>query len=51
VGGLIIAAGSIQWSWALDDYGAHTDDKRNQTKVDQRMQALTRNMLLELRGG
>jgi hypothetical protein len=48
--GLIVAVGSIYWSWALDDYGSHKDSKGNATKVDKRIQALTQNMLLALRG-
>lgn len=48
--GLIVAVGSMNWSWALDDYGGHADAKGNVTKVDRRIQALTRNILLALRG-
>jgi hypothetical protein len=49
-GGWIFAAGTIQWSWALDDFGQHTDPQGNRTPVDQRIQALTRNILNALRG-
>ena len=49
-GGLIVAAGSVQWSWALDAYGAHTDPQGNQTPVDSRLQSLTRNLMNALRG-
>jgi hypothetical protein len=48
--GLIVAVGSIYWAWALDDYGHHTDANGNETKVDKRIHALTRNILLALRG-
>jgi hypothetical protein len=50
VGGSIVAVGSIQWSWALDSYGAHVDADNRETKLDPRVQALTRNMLRALRG-
>jgi hypothetical protein len=49
VGGLVVSVGSIQWSWALDGYGRHTDDQHHETKVDARIQALTRNLLRALR--
>jgi hypothetical protein len=44
-GGSVVAAGTIQWSWALDDVGKHVDGKGDETKVDSRIQALTRNIL------
>lgn len=46
--GLVIAAGTIQWSWALDDYGDHVDHQGNSTKVDRRLQTLTGNLLRQL---
>jgi hypothetical protein len=49
-GGLIFAAGTVQWSWALDAYGRRADPQGNQTPVDSRLQALTRNILNALRG-
>jgi hypothetical protein len=50
--GLIVAVGSINWSWALDDYdyNHHTDTKGDRTNLDRRIQALTRNILVALRG-
>jgi len=48
--GLIVAVGTIQWSWALDGYGRHADDEGRETPVDPRIQALTRNILEALRG-
>jgi hypothetical protein len=50
-GGLIVAVGTIQWSWALDAFGQHTDRAGNYTPIDPRLQALTRNILLALRRG
>jgi hypothetical protein len=47
-GGPLMAAGSIQWSWALDGldvFGKHVDDQGNPTPVDPRLQAFTRNLL------
>jgi len=47
----VVAVGSIQWSWALDDlalFGAHADGRGNQTQVDARVQALTRNLMRAL---
>ena len=49
-GGLIVAVGTIQWTWALDGYGHHVDRHGNQTPVDPRIQALTRNIVRELIG-
>jgi len=46
--GRVIAAGTMQWSWALDDYGDHVDHQGNSTKVDRRLQTLTGNMLRQL---
>jgi hypothetical protein len=43
--GAIVAAGTMQWSWALDDFGAHVDRMGNRTDPDRRVQALTVNML------
>jgi hypothetical protein len=48
--GLTVAVGTIQWSWALDGYGRHTDPEGNETHVDPRVQALTRNILQALLG-
>jgi hypothetical protein len=48
--GPIVAVGSIQWSWALDDFGTHVDVDHNATPVDPRVQALTGNLLKLLRG-
>ena len=47
--GLIVAVGTIQWSWALDALGRHKDDEGRETPVDPRLQALTRNILAALR--
>jgi len=47
-GGLVVAVGTIQWSWALDGYGRHLDSKGNETRVDPRIQALTRNILRQI---
>jgi hypothetical protein len=49
--GLVVAVGSVQWSWALDGFGRHVDGLGHETAVDPRVQALTRNMLVALRGG
>jgi hypothetical protein len=49
--GSIVAVGSIQWSWALDkdeSFGRHADSRGNETKVDSRVQTLTRNLLQAL---
>lgn len=44
---LVVAVGTIQWSWALDSYGTHVDTHGNKTNVDPRIQALTRNIVLK----
>ena len=49
-GGLIVPVGTIQWSWALDGYSHHVDTSGNETKVDPRLQALTRNIVRQLVG-
>lgn len=49
-GSRVVAVGTIQWSWALDGFGQHTDPEGNVTPVDERLQALTRNLLAALRG-
>jgi hypothetical protein len=49
----VVAVGSMQWSWALDGLGflgPHTDTGGNETQVDARVQALTRNLLRALSG-
>jgi hypothetical protein len=46
----IFAAGTMQWSWGLDSYGTHIDGEGNETPVDFRLQRLTRNILMALRG-
>ncbi|MDQ6672916.1 MAG: hypothetical protein M3069_19600 [Chloroflexota bacterium] len=43
--GPIVATGTMQWSWALDDFGAHIDRVGSRTNVDAGIQALTLNML------
>ena len=50
-GELLIAAGTIQWSWALDAFGHHKDAAGRETPVDPRIQALTQNMVRALVGG
>jgi hypothetical protein len=50
-GGLLVAVGTIQWSWALDNFGEHKDSHGNYTPVDARLQVLTRNILNALRAG
>jgi len=49
--GPVIAVGTIQWSWALDDLGKHVDIKGNETRVDPRIQRLTYNMMRKLIAG
>jgi hypothetical protein len=47
----IVAVGSMQWSWALDDLnflGSHADVDGDVTQVDARVQALTRNLVRAL---
>jgi hypothetical protein len=46
--GLVVAVGTVQWSWALDGSGRHLDAKGNETRVDPRIQALTRNILRQI---
>ncbi len=48
--GPVVAVGSIQWSWALDEIGQHVDEQGHPTAVDPRIQALTRNLLRLLLG-
>lgn len=49
-GNLLFAAGTIQWSWALDEFGYHKGNAGNVTPVDRRVQLLTRNILRALSG-
>jgi hypothetical protein len=48
--GTVVAVGTMQWTWALDGYGHHTDGTGQRTEVDSRIQALTRNVLREIAG-
>ncbi|MCA1644677.1 MAG: hypothetical protein LC797_04115 [Chloroflexi bacterium] len=48
-GGLVIAVGTMQWSWALDGYKQNLNAIHD-VEVDPRIQILTRNMLRALRG-
>jgi hypothetical protein len=48
-GAVIFAAGTMQWSWALDDWGRPTF-KGVRTPVDRRVQQITRNVLRRLGG-
>lgn len=46
--GPVVAAGTMQWSWALDDVGTHVDNEGQLTPVDGRVQAFTRNVVRTL---
>jgi hypothetical protein len=48
-GAVIFAAGTMQWSWALDDWGRPTF-KGVRTPVDRRVQQITLNVLRRLGG-
>lgn len=49
-GATVFAAGTIQWSWALDDYGAR-EYKGVRTPLDERVSRMTRNLFDRLGDG